>query len=906
MQNTGQAATIEYYLEAQHSYRSNTLYYTIGEEPDGVWWNPNALFSEFELFDGENILNNAFTNLYNGMSPDGGDKLTRNAGSKKRSSGIDLTFSVDKSVSTLWAIADPALREAIEKCHNDAARHTLNSIYKEMVSYTRRALSGAEVVKADVLGTMFQHGSSKENDPHLFTHCVIFNLAKTIDDGKWRALHQGPFYKWTKAGGAVYRHALAWKLQQELGIRMERYGEGDQFVRVAGMPEDLMKYWSKRTIQIVAAAKEKGFVLGRDAQRDAAVKLASRTGKETDSDPNLRANRFLEEADRFINRAQVIEDVLGSFKELDATKLQDVVKVCNELPKQLTMHEAVFRLTDLIEQIAKNTAGDVRPEAIQTLVSRVIALDEVVLMDQTEPTPEASAKMAHTMLYSTTTEITEKREITKYGSNLLSRSGYAIDKETIDAMIEKIDSDSHYNMDKEQREAIHHLAGVDGGVSILEGAAGVGKISVLRPVTDLYKAEGYNVIAAATAWRQAIDLGNGCKIDCYNVAALLKKSGAGKIVLDNKTIVLIDEAAQLSVRQMHRLLKLGGTTGAKIVLAGDLKQQRVIEAGPGLRLLKEEIGSAVLKEMRRPKQDIEDLLTITKDMSPETARLLASLMSPDEIREVMKVRDELPSQRGWMNKASHAFKERKALVGIEAYAERGRFKMCGGVDDMYNTLIEDWHTYRQANPGHSTIVMARTIVQANELSLRLRERHLSDEDRQHTVFISTSKGLSGKRDVQTLEVSRCDILKIGTTVWEKRIFNGTLITVTDIKTAYGAAMDGTDRHHIRAIDNNGREIAFFSDEIKDYYGNVRLDYGYTMTISMAQGAEAHAAFGLTDDRLALESAYVVATRHEESLFMYADRTLIAGTIVDRRPEDQWNKPVTDSDCHQYLSQMWSR
>ncbi|MCP4543449.1 MAG: relaxase domain-containing protein, partial [Chloroflexi bacterium] len=914
MQTISQAATAEYYLESQQSYRSNTLYYTTGEEPDGVWWNPNALFSEYELIDGEQINNTAFGNLYNGMSPDGGDKLTRNAGSKDRSSGIDLTFSVDKSVSTLWAIADPALREAIEKCHNDAARHALNSIYKKMVSYTRRGQKGAEVLKADILGAMFQHGSSRENDPQLHTHCMIFNVAKTVDDGKWRALHQAPFYRWTKASGAVYRHALAWKLQQDLGIRIERYGQDDQFVRIVGMPEDLMKYWSKRHSQIVAAAQEKGIVLGEDAQRDAAVVLATRASKETDSDPNLRSARFLKEAERFIDREQVIENVLGSFKELDAANLQDVVKVCKELPKQLTVHEAVFRLTDLIEQIAKNTAGDVQPEAIQTLVSRVIGLDEVVLMDQTEPTPEASAQMAHTTLYSTMTEITEEHEIAEYGRELLSRNGYACDKEAIDAMIDMVDSERDFNLAKEQRDAIHHLAGVDGGVSILEGAAGSGKTSVLRPVTDLYKAKGYNVIAAATAWRVANDLGDGCKINRYSVAAMLQKTGTGKMVLDDKTVVLIDEAGQLSVRQMHRLLKLADTTGAKFVFVGDLKQQQAIEAGPGLRLLKEEAvtllgkeaGSAVLASMRRQKLDIEDLLVITKGMSPESARLQESFMSPEERREVLKERDRLPPQKGWMNKASRNFKEQKAIEGIKAYAERGRFKMCRGVDDTYITLVEDWHKYRQANPGHSTLVMARTNLQVNELALRLRERHLSDEDRQHSVSISTSKGLSGKRDVQTLEVARGDILKIGTTVWEKRLFNGTLITVTDIKTAFGAAMDGTDRHHIRAIDNNGREIAFFSDEIKDYYGNVRLDYGYAMTISMAQGAEAHAAFGLMDDRLARESAYVVVTRHQESLHMYADRTLIAGTIVDRRPEDEWNKPVTDEDCHQYLGPMWSR
>ena len=39
-----QAATAAYYLESQRSFRHPNEYYTAGEEPDGVWFNPNALF----------------------------------------------------------------------------------------------------------------------------------------------------------------------------------------------------------------------------------------------------------------------------------------------------------------------------------------------------------------------------------------------------------------------------------------------------------------------------------------------------------------------------------------------------------------------------------------------------------------------------------------------------------------------------------------------------------------------------------------------------------------------------------------------------------------------------------------------------------------------------------------------
>ena len=35
-----QAASAAYYLESQRSFRHPNEYYTAGEEPDGVWFNP--------------------------------------------------------------------------------------------------------------------------------------------------------------------------------------------------------------------------------------------------------------------------------------------------------------------------------------------------------------------------------------------------------------------------------------------------------------------------------------------------------------------------------------------------------------------------------------------------------------------------------------------------------------------------------------------------------------------------------------------------------------------------------------------------------------------------------------------------------------------------------------------------
>ena len=61
-----QAASAAYYLESQRSFRHPNEYYTAGEEPDGVWFNPQDLFG---LADGGKVDSSDFHRLYHGFAP---------------------------------------------------------------------------------------------------------------------------------------------------------------------------------------------------------------------------------------------------------------------------------------------------------------------------------------------------------------------------------------------------------------------------------------------------------------------------------------------------------------------------------------------------------------------------------------------------------------------------------------------------------------------------------------------------------------------------------------------------------------------------------------------------------------------------------------------------------------------
>ena len=66
------------------------------------------------------------------------------------------------------------------------------------------------------------------------------------------------------------------------------------------------------------------------------------------------------------------------------------------------------------------------------------------------------------------------------------------------------------------------------------------------------------------------------------------------------------------------------------------------------------------------------------------------------------------------------------------------------------------------------------------------------------------------------------------------------------------------------------------------------------------------AFLLADARPARETIYPAATRHREALDIYVNRAPLIFDITERRPEDQAEKPVTDTDIRAHLAERWAR
>ena len=613
-----------------------------------------------------------------------------------------------------------------------------------------------------------------------------------------------------------------------------------------------------------------------------------------------------------IVREALIASLLDKSEEITQEQIRALTEVLEDLPYRLTREEAVFRMPDIVERVGNATAGLLNHEAVATSIERVLLSPEVVRLTRPPRSAEGRADMAHTRLYSTRHNLKMEQEVRDMAEGMAADTGHSLSAQAIEAKVAGL-LKAGYPLSEEQIGAIHSVTSSGGRVAIIEGAAGSGKTTTLRPIADLYREHGNDIIATAVAWRTAVALGNDVDARPFCVDKLLRLAARGGIEIGGNTTIIVDEAGMLSTRQAHHILRLSERHGTKIVFAGDTQQQQPVEAGPGLRLIRDAVGSVRVDRIRRQKADLEDILTHVQGETPGTARLKANSMEEERCIRILTYYKNMNGKlifTPWQVAASEALRDGDAASAIAAYDLRGRFHIRYDEEKTLIGLVDDWDLYQRANPDKSTVVLARTRAEVRALSHLMRERRfaaLPDGTRADTdrVTVTVSRGTEDDRTASPLEIVRGDRLRIGATHWEKQLFNGTVVTVEDFKVKRGEA--GTEPSVlISARTEDGRHVSFHHDEIRDWYGNIRLDHGYALTITSAQGLTVDWTFLLADARPSRETIYPAATRHREGLDIYVNRAPLALDIADRRADNDREIAVTDTEIRAYLAERWSR
>lgn len=489
------------------------------------------------------------------------------------------------------------------------------------------------------------------------------------------------------------------------------------------------------------------------------------------------------------------------------------------------------------------------------------------------------------------------------------RSAFALPAPAIEEKLKQLVADD-YPLSEEQTSAIRYVTGSGGGISIIEGAAGAGKTTTMRPIVDLYKQHGYKLIATAIAWRTAVELASDCDIPPLATDMLLKLASRDKLHLDDKSIIVVEEAGMISTRHTHRLLKLAEQSGAKIIFLGDTQQQQPIEAGPGLRLIRDVTGSHRVDTIRRQLPDAEDVLRDVYGLDADDAIAQGARLTAEEQREVLGTFDRTDPRshvQAWQITASRNFKDGNAKDAIEAYRLRDRIHLRSNPDATVSKLVDDWHEFVTANPNKSCVVLARTHQEIKLLSLEMRERLHANQPNPKTTVVTVSRGEGRKREYYDLEIRTGDVLRIGASIVEKKIYTGSLLTVEDLS-VHGAPTYHEPRVLITARDERGRRLTFYHDEIRDFFCNIRLDHGFALTMTSAQALTVDRAFVLTDDAPARETIYPAATRHRERIDFYISRDGPLSKIKLNLPDQgaAQQEPITDHDVFEHLAKRWSR
>ena len=166
--------------------------------------------------------------------------------------GFDLTFTVPKSASVLWALGDPGTQNAVLRAHRVAVQEAL-AFVEERALFTRvGARSCAQVPTRGLIAAVFDHWDTRTADPNLHSHVVIANRVQGLD-GRWRSLDSRALHHAVVAVSETYDNLFADQLARELPVSWSWRDRGPRRTpafEVDGIDDDLLAEFSTRATHI--------------------------------------------------------------------------------------------------------------------------------------------------------------------------------------------------------------------------------------------------------------------------------------------------------------------------------------------------------------------------------------------------------------------------------------------------------------------------------------------------------------------------------------------------------------------------------------------------------------------------------------------------------------------------------
>lgn len=657
-------AKTQYDLKNAREYFEEHLcvgdYYEEGQRVAGEWFGAGA-----DRLNLRGVVRaDDFLHLCANQRPDTGETLTQRLNGTRSNDGksmanrrifFDFSFSPPKSVSVLGLIADDS---RILQAHARAVRVAIREFETFSATRIRKGGVNDHRLTGSFVSALFTHDTSRALDPHLHTHCIVFNATHDQVENRWKALENFEMLRARKFVENVYYHELCRELRQ-CGYSIRNRARGD--FEIEGVSDELCRRFSKR-----------------DAEIDAALKklLAEKPELANTNIAQLRAKLAVEHRSR-------------KQKNLKREELQALWNA-QLIPGE---HEALNRMV---------VRGDVMKPTTSLSAAESVKWAEEHLFDRNSVVRE-SQLWQHALEYGrgesfSVADLKNHTARQKYirsekcPGELTRPEVLHRESEIVRTAREGIGAchplvweakPAGLPLDDEQQKALKQLLASTDRISVFKGGAGTGKSFVLRELADQATAAGRQVVALAPQRQQVLDLEKAGLPSPITVAQFLTRPE-----LPSGALVIVDEAGQIGGRQMQALVRAVHDQNARLILSGDTRQHGAVEASDALLAIERysEVRPIELHKIRR--QD------------PKRARNRAERRRIADYQKAVAA-----AAAGRITESFKRFEQMQAIVSCDVEKQTARLA------EEYVRLVE---------AGASAVVVSQTWGEVNRLNSEVR------------------------------------------------------------------------------------------------------------------------------------------------------------------------------------------
>jgi conjugative relaxase-like TrwC/TraI family protein len=748
--------------------------------------------------------------------------------------GYDLTFSPVKSVSTLWAVADPAIAAVIEEGHQAAVKDALTFIETHAL-FTRTGPQGIRQVNVrGLVGTAFTHRDSRAGDPDLHTHVAVANKVQTLD-GRWLSIDGRVLFKANVAASETYNTALEQHLRDSLGLRFAERSGTDPAKRpireIVGVDPRLNQRWSTRRAHINTRRGQLAIQFQNDHGRPPTpvevLHLAQQATLET-RDAKHEPRSLTEQRATWLNEATA---VLGSSEAVAAmmrhaltptigprSTVDVVSRTASRILAVMEASRSTWQMWHVRAEAQRHirtidVAADRAAALVDLLVDEVLDRRSVALVapaDRIEE-PKALRRVDGSSVYTVAgADLYTSARILDAEGRLVAaagqRDGATVDQVVVDLALLEMAANGTA-LDAGQAALVRQMCSSGARVQLAIAPAGTGKTTAMRALTLAWTEDGGQVIGLAPSAAAAAVLGEQTGIRTDTLAKLTWSLDHGDLpdwaaAVGPSTLVIIDEAGMADTLSLDATVQFAIDRGASIRLVGDDQQLAAIGAGGVLRDIKNHHGAVHLTELHR-------------------------FTDPAEAAGSLALRDGKPT-------------------ALNFYLNHGRVHV-GDLATTTEDAFRAWAADQAA--GLDAIMLAPTRDLVADLNRRARAHRLNHSPAAPEVRLADGNPASIGDVIITRTNDRR--LRLTATDWVK---NGDRWTITRI----GRRGDLTVRHNRSQL----------TVRLPIDYVHTSTGLGYATTIHSAQGVSVDTMHGLLTGQESRQQLYTMLTRGRHANHLY--------------------------------------